>query len=129
MDKKSEDPPEKVILGVAFLWVLFHNRKYRRNLLFGSTVLTMFLVFVGAVFLTKPLSEHPVAFLLYWLICFILVGFVLILALYDLLQIRKEHRLRMSVLDRELEKAAEEARRLAEEAKAEEGESPPANGN
>ena len=50
-------------------------------------------------------------------VCFFLVGFVLLLAVYDLIAVRREHRQRMNRLEQELSDAAKEARQLAEEAK------------
>ncbi len=98
--------------GVAFL----RNQKFRRNLLFGLTFLTVFLVFGGTVILGEQLMDHPVAFLLFWGICFSLVGVVLILAIYDIGRIRKAHRRQVSNLDKELEEIARDAERMAEDA-------------
>lgn len=109
---QEQQAPSAVTIGQAFL----RNRKFRRNLLFGFTLLTIFLVFGGAVVLGEKLMEHPVAFLLFWLICFSLVGFILMLAIYDLGRIRKEHRRQVRSLDRELDEISDEAARLAAEA-------------
>ncbi len=121
VEKKPKDSEEKMLLGFAFLWVLFQNRKYRRNLLFGSTIVTMLMAFVGSVFLIDFLSKNPILFAIYWMLCLLMVGFVFILAFYDLLQVRKEHRVRMRVLDRELQEATIEARRIAAQVLKDEG--------
>ena len=108
---------ERVALGLAAGWVIIRHRPYRRNLLFVSTLLTLLLVFLGAAPLTETLSKSPFWFAIYWIACFFMVGFVLLLAVYDLIAIRQEHRERMHKLEQELSDAAEEARQLAEEAK------------
>ncbi len=112
----------RFLLGMATGITILQHRPYRRNLLFGLTLGTLLLVFVGAVFLTRFLAENPIYFVLYWLLCFMLAGLVLLLAVYDMLMIRKEHLKRMDALDQELEEAAEEARLLAEDAKSEDSE-------
>ena len=106
-------------MGVATGWVIVRHRPYRRNLLFIVTLITLALVFVGAVPLSHWLMKSPMGFFLYWTLCFLLAGFVLLLALYDILQIRHDHHSRMNRLEQELADAAEEARRIAEEALAE----------
>lgn len=102
-------------MGVATGWIILRHRPYRRNLLFVMTLVTLALVFAGAVPLAKALMARPMLFFLFWALCFLLAGFVLMLAVYDLLQIRKEHQFRMDRLEEELSEAAEEARRLARE--------------
>jgi len=114
----SDEPPrgtDRIALGVATGWVLLRNRDYRRNLLFGTTLFCLVCVFCGAVFFGDWLTTRPIAFVLYWMSCFLLASFVLILAVYDLFRVRRDHRKRMRELDRELEKAAEEARRIVAE--------------
>ncbi len=108
---------ERVALGLAAGWLLVRHRSCRRNLLFVSTLLTLVMVFLGSAPLTGALGKSPFWFSIYWVACFFLVGFVLLLAIYDLIMIRKEHRERMKQLEQELSKAAEEARQLAEETK------------
>lgn len=102
-------------MGVATGWIILRHRPYRRNLLFVTTLLTLALVFAGAVPLGKMLMGRPTLFVLFWALCFLLAGFVLLLAVYDLLQIRREHQHRMDRLEEELSEAADEARRLARE--------------
>ena len=94
---------------------MLKNPVWRRNLLFGLTLLTLILVFVGAVPLGGTLTKAPLAFAIYWLACFILAVMVLVLAFYDLMRVRREHARRVRDLDKELAAAAEEARRLMQE--------------
>jgi hypothetical protein len=96
---------------------LFKNPVGRRNLLFGLTLLTLVLVFIGAVPLGGTLMKAPLAFAIFWLACFILAVLVLVLAFYDLMRVRREHARRIRDLDKELAAAAEEARRLMREMK------------
>ena len=89
----------------------------RRNLLFGLTLLTLVLVFIGAVTLGETLMGMPLAFTVFWLACFILVVLILLLAFYDLRRVRREHAKRLRDLDKELAATAAEARRLMREMK------------
>ena len=57
--------------------------------------------------------NNPVAFLLFWGICFLLVSLVLMLAVVDLMIIRRDHRGKLRDLERQLADAAAEARELA----------------
>ena len=106
-------------MGLATGWVLLRHRPYRRNLLFISTLLTLILVFVGATVLRPFLATKPSGFALFWIGVFLMASFVLLLAIYDLVRIRQDHKRRIDELENELAEAAEEARRLAEEAKRE----------
>lgn len=113
MDEERDEKTNKVALGLATGWILIRHRPYRRNLLFISTIVTLILVFVGAIPLGPFLMARPLGFSLFWLGCFSLVGFVLILAVYDLIRIRSDHRHRMIELEKELADAADAARELA----------------
>ena len=116
--KKEPAAPDKVALSFATGFVILRTRKYRRNLLFGLTALAMFLVFGGMVILGDALMKKPVAFLIFWALVFLLVIFIIWLAIYDMLIVRREHRAKMDSLELELAVAAEEARKLAAEEKA-----------
>lgn len=91
------------------------HRPRRRNVLFGTTLVTLVIVFLGAVPFGPALMQKPFWFTVFWSGCFVLVGVVLLLAFYDLVRIRKDHRRRMKDLEKELANAAEEARRIARE--------------
>ncbi len=94
--------------------IILRNRKHRRNLIFGLTLLTLFLVFGGTVLLGDQLMEHPWAFLSFWLICFLSVGLVLMLAIYDIGMVRSEFRSQRKKLERELDDVSENMVGLAE---------------
>ena len=91
------------------------HRPFRRNLLFGTTLLTLAIVFLGAVPFGPALMGNPFWFTVFWTGCFVLVGLVLLLAFYDLIRIRKDHRQRVRDLEKALAHAAIEARRIARE--------------
>lgn len=121
-EKQNQDKAtDRAALKIAAGWIVLRHRPYRRNLLFVATLVALVLVFAGAVPLSDFLMKGPVLFTCFWAACFLLVGFVLLLALYDLLQIRKEHNQRMRSLEKELAEAAEEARKTAREQLAADG--------
>ena len=115
MDEEREEKTNKLALGLATGWILIRHRPYRRNLLFISTIVALVLVFAGAIPLGPFLMARPLTFALFWLGCFLLVGFVFILAIYDLIRIRSDHRHRMIELEKELAEATEEAREIAKQ--------------
>lgn len=94
---------------------------FRRNLLFLATLLTLALVFIGAVPLGETLMAIPFAFALYWSACFFLVAAVLMLALYDLMRVRRDHRKEARTLEKELAAAAADVREMLLEAEEERG--------
>ena len=96
------------------------HQRYRRNVLFLMTLFTLILVFIGAVPLGESLMAIPFAFALYWSICFILVSVVLMLALYDLMRVRRDRQKEAQAMARELAAAAADVRELLRKAEQEE---------
>ena len=94
---------------------ILHQRPRRRNLLFFTTLATLILVFAGAVPLGNTLAANPLWFAAFWIVIFLLAAFVLLLAIYDLMRVRRDHEKRLSRLEKELAEASAEARRLARE--------------
>ncbi|MCB1235007.1 MAG: hypothetical protein KDM91_08035 [Verrucomicrobiae bacterium] len=88
----SPRPGNRLPLGIAAALVILQSRTHRRNLIFGLTLLTLVLVFGGFFILGDRLAMKPVAFLVYWALVFGAVMLVLLLAVYDLIAIRREHR-------------------------------------
>lgn len=86
---------------------------FRRNLLFFLTLVTPAMVYAGAVPLAESLETDPVRFAAWWSAAFALAAIVLGLAVYDLMRIRRDHQLRVRELEKELARAAGEARELA----------------
>lgn len=95
--------------------VVLHTRRYRRNLLFGLTLVTLLWTFVGAAFIGGVLMQRPLAFTIYWLVCFLLVLALSIMALYDLMRVRKEHQREQRRLEERLGEAMKEIKAKAAE--------------
>ena len=116
VERKNTEKSARARSGIVFAagLIVLRDRKHRRNILFGLTLLTLFLVFGGTVFLGDKLMEHPWAFVLFWLICFLSVGLLLMLAIYDIGRVRREHHRRVNDLDREFHDVSKNAKRLAE---------------
>lgn len=109
-------PPEKsnpLAMVIATGLVVLHTRRYRRNLLFGLTLLTLLWAFVGVAFIGAALTQRPVAFTIYWLLCFLLVLALAAMALYDLMRVRKEHRREQRKLEERLGRAMAEIKAKA----------------
>lgn len=86
--------------------------RLRRNFLFVATLLTLVLVFLGAVPYHEKLSLGAVRFTVFWAGVFVLATAVLALAIDDLARVRREHRMRVRELEKELSAAAADAREL-----------------
>lgn len=93
---------------------VLHARKYRRNLLFGLTLVMLVMVLLGSVVLGESLARRPVVFAIYWALCFVLLFVVLGLALYDLMRVRIEHQAGMRLLDARMSAEMEKLRAEAE---------------
>ncbi len=81
-------------LFAALVKVLLHHRVYRRKLMFFVSLVAMGLAFCGITFFDKFLTNHVWLFLAYWAVTGLLVLLMLLLALYDMLQIRREQSIR-----------------------------------
>ena len=96
-DKDTVDPPRrpsrrpKFLLGQVTLG-LIRDRSQRRGVMFFLVLGALFQIFVGSIFLEGFLSERPLLFLAYWFVCFWLTLSAMLLALYDLLQVRASSR-------------------------------------
>jgi multisubunit Na+/H+ antiporter MnhB subunit len=86
--------------------------RFRRNFLFVATLVTLVLVFLGAVPFHEKLSESAVRFTVFWAGVFVLATVVLALAVYDLARVRRDHQMRVRELEKELAAAAADAREL-----------------
>jgi len=62
--------------------------------MFALIVLALLLLFAGSTFLQAPLNprEHPLGFLLFWIICGWLTLTAVLLALFDALMVKLESR-------------------------------------
>jgi len=79
-----------------------HDSRLRRTLIFYITLVTLLMVFVGAVFLDQALRDHPLLFLGYWGVCSWFTLAILLLAFFDLLAVRSAGRQAQRRLENEL---------------------------
>lgn len=86
--------------------------RFRRNFLFVATLLTLVLVFLGAVPFHERLAGSVVRFTIFWAGVFVLATAVLVLAIYDLARVRHDHKRRVRELEKELAAAAADAREM-----------------
>ena len=107
----QKNNPLAVVIATGL--VVLHTRRYRRNLLFGLTLLTLLWTFIGAAFIGGALMQRPVVFTIYWLVCFLLVLALSVMALYDLMRVRKEHSREQRKLEERLGDAMAEIKATA----------------
>lgn len=94
-----------VALTVAICLGVIRDQRVRRSVLFIVMIVIMAMLFCGVVFFDRWLAKHPILFLLYWGACLWFTGLSILMALYDMLMVRKA-----GIISR---------RRLAEEMKGE----------
>ena len=71
-------------VGIALILVLFRNRKQRRWLMLWCAVGIMAYILVGLTVLDAELTELPIVFAVYWLLAFVMLFFLILLAIYDM---------------------------------------------
>ena len=76
--------------------------------MFYSCIITMVLVFGGVFLLLDALQRHPFLFVGYVALCFASAVFMLLLALYDLLAVRAQHRSELRELQKRVQKAVDD---------------------
>ena len=92
------EPEEKPLRTVSFVAHatrgLIRDRNTRRKAMFVLIVLALLLLFGGSTFLQAPLNprEHPLGFLLFWIICGWLAFTAVLLAIFDVLIVKLESR-------------------------------------
>lgn len=65
----------------------------RRTAMFIVVLAALVMLFLGSTFLSGPLGERPVLFVVFWGSCAWLTFLAILLALYDLLAVRAHARL------------------------------------
>ena len=75
-------------MAVAISKTLLRHQQSRRKLMFAVSVAAMLVTFLGFTLLEGFLSDHPLLFAFYWLLCAGLVIFMVLLAIYDLATVR-----------------------------------------
>ena len=84
---------------------LLQEKDARRKVMFYACIVTMVLVFGGVFLPVGALQKSPILFICYIGVCFASTIFMLLLALYDLLAIREQHRQEMKELRKRIQKA------------------------
>jgi hypothetical protein len=77
-------------LIIAITRGLIRNQHTRRTTMFVILVAALLMLFCGATFLLVTLTEHPLAFVCYWVACAWLTLSATLLALFDLLTVRAQ---------------------------------------
>ncbi|MGZ4982553.1 MAG: hypothetical protein ACXWFY_01490 [Chthoniobacterales bacterium] len=88
---------------------LIRDPRMRRRTMFVLLLVAMLMVFLGVTFLEAPLNprEHVGWFLLFWCACAWLTITALLLAIFDMLALRREARAARSAFRANLAKEAE----------------------
>ncbi len=103
-------PRRRLIAGRPFQFarMLIVNQHLRRQTMFYTVLAAMLMAFVGDVILSRWLYEKLARFVAWWLICGCLTVLAALLAMYDLLLLRLQHRLVRRELRERLLKQSEE---------------------
>ncbi len=110
----DERPPEERKLRIASFAThatrgILRDRQTRRQVMFWTVIVAVVLLFLGATFLAPILDPRvrPGWFILYWLACAWITVTAVLLALFDLLQVRVQGRAERRRLAEEIRKQAE----------------------
>ncbi len=76
-------------LTIAICLGVIRDQRVRRSVLFIVMIIIMAMLFCGVVFFDRWLAKHPILFLLYWGACLWFTGLSILMALYDMLMVRK----------------------------------------
>src|SRR5437016_13049177 len=85
---------------------VIRDQSTRRWVMFITLLVAMLMLFCGTTFLQPLLSprEHPGWFILFWVTCAWLTLSAFLLALFDLLMVRPQHRARPSIRPHNLDR-------------------------
>ena len=72
---------------------MIFDQRIRRLTMFYAVLVAMVMAFAGDIILGEWLREKLVRFVIYWLVCGWLTVLAALLAVYDLLMLRIQHRL------------------------------------
>lgn len=92
VEKLEESHLEQIVnrflqFSVAIAVGIARDQTMRRRAMFVLTLTALGMVFVGCVILWNVFVEHPIFFALYWLACGWITICVMLIAIYDLLQV------------------------------------------
>ena len=86
----STNPGSSIRFVIAVSRGILRDQRVRRSVLFGLALADMLVVFAGSVLLDGWLVAHVGWFLVYWGVCLWLTLSLLLLALFDLLSVRRD---------------------------------------
>ena len=88
-------PPRGGFLGAVLLYTrgMIFDQHLRRLTMFYAVLVAMVMAFAGDIFFGEWLREKLVRFVIWWLVCGWLTVLAALLAVYDLLMLRIQHRL------------------------------------
>lgn len=90
--KSEEGGSASVKLVIAVAKGILGDTRARRSVLFVIVLADLLIVFLGAVPLNAWLLERPLVFIAYWLVCAWLTLTSFLLAVFDLLMLRRTAR-------------------------------------
>ncbi len=103
---------EKIAFSAQVARGLIRSQRMRRWTMFVLLITAMLMVFVGSTFLEGPLNprQHVGWFLLFWCVCAWITITVLLLAIFDLLALRRDARQARTAFKSALSKDADAER-------------------
>jgi len=88
---QTSPPPKKNVSTTLLVTVgILRDPTLRRKAMLWIISGAILFLFAGATFFMEWLKEHPLLFIAYWLACAWLTITAALLAIYDLLMLRKE---------------------------------------
>jgi hypothetical protein len=99
----NNSPREKALRTTSFIARatrgVIRDQQTRRNAMFILLLVALTLLFSGTTFLQTTLNprEHPMLFVLFWIVCGWLTLTALLLAIFDLLIVKLESRMAQRV--------------------------------
>ncbi len=89
---------------------LLRDQNTRRKAMFGLTLIALVMLVCGGTVLAPALDAHerPGWFVFYWVVCAWITFTIVLLALFDLLVLRREGHLRRKELTRKLSESKDE---------------------
>jgi hypothetical protein len=93
-DPSNEKPLRTLSFAVHATRGVIRDQIIRRKAMFVLLIVAMVLLFSGSTFLQNRLNprEHPICFILFWLVCAWVTVTAMLLAIFDLLMVRLEAR-------------------------------------
>jgi hypothetical protein len=102
-DAVSEEPQLEVASFAAHATRgLIRDRALRRRLMFVLTGVALLLVVAGSTLMPISAADHPVFFIGYWFVCGWITLTALLVALFDILMVRRESRAQRKELQRDI---------------------------